>query len=45
MSSNFYPIKKTKIEKSICFSQPLIKLPKELMDKKKEKFIEEEPIL
>ncbi|CAD8151491.1 unnamed protein product [Paramecium octaurelia] len=44
MSSNFYPIKKTKYEKSICFSQPLIKLPKELIDKKKEKLLEDEPI-
>ncbi|CAD8139585.1 unnamed protein product [Paramecium pentaurelia] len=34
MSSNLYPIKKTRIDQSICFSQPLIKLPQELIDLK-----------
>ncbi|CAK86132.1 unnamed protein product (macronuclear) [Paramecium tetraurelia] len=39
--SNFYP--KTKAKKSFCFSQPLIKLPKQLLDKKIENFVLEEP--
>ncbi|CAD8087525.1 unnamed protein product [Paramecium sonneborni] len=45
MQSNLYPIKKTKIQNSICFSQPIIKLPQELNDKKnKKKYILEEPL-
>ncbi|CAD8173024.1 unnamed protein product [Paramecium octaurelia] len=39
--SNFYP--QTKPKKNFCFSQPLIKLPKQLLDKKKENFVFEEP--
>ncbi|CAD8067069.1 unnamed protein product [Paramecium primaurelia] len=41
--SNFYP--KTKIKKSICFSQPIIILPKELIEKKKANFVPDEPTL